>query len=69
VDLLRHIFKQKFDVLVQLNQEVAAHEARVRKSINEKASRGDEEAKALKERNKLLTKERVSRLRERNKTK
>ncbi len=69
MDLLRPIFKQKIDVLVQLNQEVAAHEARVRKSINEKASPGDEEAKALKERNKLLTKERVSRLRERNKTK
>ncbi len=67
VDSLRHSFKQKIDVLVQLNHEIATHEAQARSCLNSKAAAGDVDANKLKERNRLLTKERVRRLRERRK--
>jgi hypothetical protein len=66
VDSLRHEFKLKVDALIQLNHAVAAHESEVRKKRNMEASEGNADAIALKERNRLLTKERMRRLRERN---
>jgi hypothetical protein len=67
VDSLRKSFKQKVEVLIELNQEVATHAAQVRNNLKAKVSMGDAVAIASKERNKLLTKERMRRLRERNK--
>jgi hypothetical protein len=67
VDTLRHSFKLKVDVLADLNRSVAVHEAQVRQDWKMKASHGDLDAVALLTRNKLLTKERVRRVREKNK--
>jgi hypothetical protein len=65
VESLRHEFKIKVDTLVQLNREIATLEAQKRKLLKTKASEGNVDAIALKERNRNLTKERMRRLRER----
>ena len=65
VESLRHTFKIKIDTLVQLNHEVATNEAKKRKILKAKASEGNVDAIALKERNRELTKERMRRLRKR----
>jgi hypothetical protein len=59
VESLRHTFKIKIDNLVQLNHD-ATHEAKKRKILKAKASEGNVDAIALKERNMELTNERIT---------